>query len=193
MRVLLTHEPWVREASTGFLEAFDVAVYLRGTNLLPQLSALVRRTDVPAVSRAAYLALDRLSISDPAPILTKLAEEPALMQGREVTRANYFARADVRDTAQRQIIERYLLDGGRGREELQTFAGLYPNANYMVSQNLLTPVITPNHAELLARDQAALRVVNEWLADARFATLRSQLEKIRARLETFVGSGSGPR
>ena len=187
MRALLTHEPWIGASSAGFLEAIDVAVSLRGTNLVGELASLVRRTEQRPSAHAAYLALDRLTIADPAPLLAKLAEEPDLMRGREATRANYFARADVGDAAQRAVVERYLLEARRTPEELRTFAGLYPNANFMISQNLLTRVVTPDRAELAARDQTALRVVNEWLADARFSTLRPQLEKIRARLETFVG------
>ncbi len=191
LRELLTHEPWQREASEGFLEAFDVAVYLRGTNLVPELAALVRQTDNRAASHAAYLALDRLTINDPALLLSRLTEEPDLMAGREVTRANYFARADVSDAAQRAVLERYLIDARRTPEELKTFAGLYPNANFMISENLLTTVSTPDRGVLVARDQAALRVVNEWLADARFAPVRGQLEPVRVRLEKFVRQAEG--
>ncbi len=186
MRELLTHEPWQREASAGFLEAFDVAVYLRTTNLVPELAALVRQTDNRAVSHAAYLTLDRLTIETPAQTLARLAEDPALMTGREVTRANYFARAEVGDAAQRALLESYLLDARRSPEELKTLAGLFPNANFMISQNLLTTVSTPDRATLAARDQTALRVVNEWLAEARFSALKPQLEQMRARLENFV-------
>lgn len=191
MRELLTHEPWRRDPSAGFLEAFDVAVHLRGASLVPELSALVRLTDHRAAAHAAYLALDRLAIADAAPVLAKLADEPELMQGREVTRANFFARADVADGAQRATVERYLLDARRPAEELRTFAGLFPNANFMVSQNLLTPTVTPDRATLAARDRAALRAVNEWLADARFAPLRAELERTRARLEKFVRQTEG--
>ena len=191
MRELLTHEPWQLEASEGFLEAFDVAVHLRGASLVPELTALVRKTDNRAVARAAYLALDRLTISDPALMLTRLAEEPQLMEGREVTRANYFARAALGDPAQRAVVERYLLDPRRTAEEVRTFAGLYPNANYMVSPNLLTLVVTPTRADLDRLDQTALRALNEWLADARFAALRPQLEKARVRVENRVAPGMG--
>lgn len=192
MRELLTHEPWQREASEGFLEAFDVAVHLGGTGLLPELTALVRKSDNRAASHAAYLALDRLTIANTAMILTKLADEPDLMTGREATRANYFARADAGDAAQRGVLEKYLLDAQRTAEELRTFAGLYPNANFMLSQNLLTTVTTPERAALVARDQAALRVVNEWLADPRFAARRESLEQMRARLEKFVRQAANP-
>jgi len=190
MRELLTHEPWQQEASAGFLEAFDVAVHLGGTNLVPEIAALVRRTDNRAASHAAYLTLDRLVISEPAPMLERFTEDPSLMAGREATRANYFARADVNNAAQRAVLERYLLDGQRTPEELSTFAGLYPNANFMISENLLTTARTPDRATLATRDAGALRVVNEWLAEERFAARRELLERVRGRLERFVRQAS---
>ena len=129
---MLQYQPWQQNPSVGYLEAFDVAVYLGGTDLLPTLSDLVRQQD-PALSHASYLALDRLVINNPAAVLGALEAAPDLMQGREATRADYFARADVRDPQQRQVLETYLLNPSLSASELQTFAGIYPNANFMIS------------------------------------------------------------
>jgi hypothetical protein len=103
-----------------------------------------------------------------------------------LTRANYFVRADVRDPQQRQVLEGYLLDPQLGPAELDKFASLYPNANYMISPNLLTPMTAPDQPGLLTRDAESLRVVDEWLADPRFAKLWPELEKTKGRLETFM-------
>ena len=108
------------------------------------------------------------------------------MEGGEATRADFFARADVRDAKQRAILESYLLDPQRSPGELEKFAATYPNANYMVSYNLLTQTATPGGAELAARDREALRVVQEWLDDARFAGLGQHLQTMKSRLEQFV-------
>ena len=183
---MLQYWPWQQNPSTGYLEAFDVAVYLGGTGLVPALTELVRMQDNPAVAHAAYLALDRLAIDEPAALLGALEADPSLMQGREQTRANYFARADVRDPQQRQVLESYLLDPRTSSQELQQFAGLFPNANYMVSQNLLTPTPTPDHAALTGRDAASLQAVQDWLADPRFANLQRPLQKVQQRLEDFA-------
>ena len=126
---LLRNEAWQQDPSAGYLEAFDVAVYLGGTNLVSPLAELARKQDNSAVAHAAYLALDRLVINDPAELLAALEASPELMQGREGTRANYFARADVRDPQQRQVLENYLLDSRISATELAQFAGLYPSAN----------------------------------------------------------------
>ena len=185
-RELIHYEPWCSEPSVGFLEAFDVPVSQGGIELLPDLTELVRRTNSQAVAHAAYLALDRLTIADPAAVLGELQRQPAAMQGRELTRANLFARADVFDPRQRGILENYLTDPAISPAELETFAGLYPNANYMVSHNLLTRTQTPNRDSLVRRDQLALQTVQQWLADPRFERIRPQLETIQGRLASFV-------
>ena len=186
LNALLTHEAWLREPSVGFLEAFDVAVHLGGTKLIPTLAGLVRKTDNQAAAHAAFLALDRLTIAAPATTLSTLQASPDLMQGREATRANYFARADAREEAQRQVLESYLLNPALSEAELEKFAGLYPSANYMVSHNLLTRSITPDRAWLTARDAEALRHVRQMLADGRFTSIKPRLQAIERRLEMFV-------
>jgi hypothetical protein len=183
---MLQYEPWQQNPSTGFLEAFDTAVYLGGTSLMPTLTDLVRQQDNPAVAHASYLALDRLVINNPTATLTALLADPASMQGRELTRANYFARANVGDPQQLQVVENYLLNPQISPAEIDTFTGLFPNANYMISQNLLTQTQTPDSAALVSRDAESLRVVQQWLADPRFASLRPSLEKTEVRLAGYV-------
>jgi hypothetical protein len=183
---LLRHEPWQREPSVGYLEAFDTAVFVGGTNLMPALADLVRRKDNQAVAHASFLTLDRLVINDSVATLTALQSAPNWMEGREETRANYFARGDVRDPEQRQILENYLADPRLSPAELDAFAGIFPNANFMISANLLTQNQTLNHAALVERDAESLRVVQQWLADPRFAKQRPALERISRRLEEFV-------
>ncbi|MGD0411249.1 MAG: hypothetical protein ABSC18_06060 [Verrucomicrobiota bacterium] len=190
---MLQYAPWQQNPSVGYLEAFDAAVYLGGTDLLPTLSDLVRQQDNPAVAHASFLALDRLVIANPAAELAALEAAPDLMQGREATRADYFARADVRDPRQRQVLEGYLLNPAISPSELQTFAGIYPNANYMISLNLLTPTPTPDHNSLVSRDAQSLAVAQQWLADPRFAGLGPVLQRIVSRLQVFVQPASqGP-
>jgi hypothetical protein len=179
---LLRNESWQQNPSIGYLEAFDTAVHLGGTSLLPALADLVRKKDNPAVAHAAFLTLDRLVIDRPVDTLAALAQHPEWMQGREETRANYFARADVSDAAQRRLLEAYLQDPARTPVELRAFAGVFPNANFMVSQNLLTTSVTIDGATLRRRDQAALEAINEWLNDPRFAAWRESLLKLRDRL-----------
>lgn len=181
---------WQGSPSVGYLEAFDTIVYLGGTRFADQLTDLVRAKDNRAVAHAAFLTLERLVIQDPPALLAKLEKDPELMRGREKTRANYFARADVRDPQQRAVLEQYLLDPQRTAEELQTFSGLYPNANFMISNNLLTETVTPGQGHLIQHDREALAVVGSWLDDPRFASIRPHLEQMHSRLNTFVSQAA---
>lgn len=189
---MISNPAWRQKPSAGFLEAFDVIVHARGFDLAPQLTELVRDKENRAVAHAAYLTLDRLTIADPATTLAALAARPELMEGREQTRANFFARGDVRDPQQKALLESYLLDPRRSAQELQAFAGLFPSANYMISNNLLTETSTPAREELATRDIVALQVIEEWLADPRFTALQPQFATIRDRLRTFVQQAATP-
>jgi hypothetical protein len=190
---LLAYAPWQQNPSVGYLEAFDVAVYLGGTDLLPALSGLVQSQDNPAVAHAAFLALDRLVIDNPAAVLASLEAEPDLMAGRESTRADFFARVDVRDPQQQQILESYLVNPAITAAELQTFAGVFPNANFMISPNLLTQAVTPSHDSLLSRDAQSLAVAQEWLVDPRFAQIAPELQAIVQRLQGYVAQAQQGR
>jgi hypothetical protein len=190
---MLQYPPWQQNPSVGFLEAFDAAVYLGGTDLLPTLTDMVRLQDNPALAHASFMALDRLVINDPATELAALEAAPDSMLGREQTRADFFARADVRDAQQLQVLQGYLLNPAISTTELQTFAGIFPNANYMISPNLLTQNVTPDHDALVSRDAQSLAVVQQWLADPRFASLVPELQKISARLQLFAQQAAQSR
>lgn len=65
-----------------------------------------------------------------------------------------------------------------GPTELQSFAGVFPNANFMISHNLLTQNVTLDGETLRQRAQAALAVVNQWLVDPRFEKVKPALATI---------------
>jgi hypothetical protein len=186
LKTMLQYEPWQANPSAGFLEAYDVAVYLGGTNLLPTLTGFIRLTDDRPLAHAAYLAIDRLVINEPVPIFTHLMNDPGAMAGREVTRANYFARADVSDSAQKDLLEKYLLSPNLGAAELRTFAGLFPNVNLMVSHNLLTHTEPPTGDAIRRLDRASLEVIEGWLGEPRFQRVAPSLQRAKARLAQFA-------
>jgi len=189
---LISNPAWRSHPTTGFLESFDIFVYARAVGAAPELTEMVRDSKSPATAHAAYLALDRLTIADPSAMLKQLVEQPDLMKGREQTRANFVARADIGQSDQRELVEQYLLDSTKTPEELDTFAALYPNANLMVSNNLLTPNEKPDE-NLAMKDQAALNIVKDWERDPRFEHVKPVLARIRQRLEDFVSQAASGR
>ncbi len=185
-RQLLENPEWRKNPSVGFLEAFDTIVYAHATDLTADLTAMVRDKENTAVGHAAYLTLDRLTIENPQAILSQLVQKPELMMGREQTRANFMARADLRQPEQRELVEQYLLDPDRTDQELNTFAALFPNGNYMVGDTMLTTTKGPAGGDLAASDRQSLRVIRQWENDPRFEPLLPVLAKMRERLESFV-------
>jgi hypothetical protein len=184
------YRPWQENPSAGYLEAFDVFVYTGDTDFVPELSRFACNTENPALAHAAFLTLDRLAQNDPRDTLAALNDDPALLIGRDATKGGLFARADVRDPEQRALLADYLLSPDRSLPELEAFAGLFPNENFMISANLLTPCPTLSNAELLSRCQAAQQTVGQWLQDSQFASIRPQLQQIQGRLGRIL-NGTG--
>lgn len=182
---LLTHETWQQQPSSGYLNAFDVAVYLKDQEFAPVLSRLLSQTNQPALAHAAFLALDRLTLAAPVEFLRALQTQATSLEGREAARAGFFARADATDPAQRIILEQYLLDPRRTVEELNAFAGTFPNASQFLSHNLLTRQAVFDGTLLARRDAATLAIVRQWQTEPRFADRRAQLRMVETRLQEF--------
>lgn len=186
---LIRNPVWREEPSVGFLEAFDVLVHTRATESTGLLGQLVADTSPEArpLAHAAYLTLDRLTIREPAAMMRQLSAHPDLARTRGPMVANMFARADLREPDQRALVREYLLDPVRTRQELHAFAGVYPNANYSISRNLLTKPTTARGPDLAAHDRAALIQVNKWLENPEFEPVKPCLETMHRRLTRFVG------
>lgn len=183
---LLRNEAWRSDPSAGYLNAFDVIVHTEHTELTPELLLFCDDLEEKAVRHASFLAVDRLTLARPEVLLPVLAGTVDRHPNSGPMISNLIARADLRDDVQREAVERYLLDPKRTAEEIASFAGVFPNANFHVSSNLLTRVEGIDGIDLAERDRAALGIVREWIADERFAPLKESLGRIQARLENFV-------
>lgn len=185
--VELIHNPsWQANPSVGYLNAFDVLVHIEATAETPLLSTLIQRKYRRDLAHAGFLTLDRLVQCQPTDMLERLAADESLRQSRPEMSAQEFARADLRDPAQREIVKHWLLDPSRSPAELRCFASTYPNSNCFVSNNLLTVGKPVPGAELAAHDREALAIVAAWENDPAFQTVREHLQSILTRLDGFV-------
>jgi hypothetical protein len=175
--------------SVGYLNAFDVLVHTNATSSTPLLSSLIQRKDRNDLAHAAFLTLDRLVQRNPADELSRLASDIPLQQSRPEMTAQQFARADLRDPVQRDIVKTWLLDPTRTATELRSFAGVYPNNNRFISSNLLTTETQQSGADLAAHDREALEIIGTWEKDPALAPLKPCLTTMRQRLATFVREG----
>ena len=130
---LIRNPAWQADPSIGYLNAFDVLVHVKATASTPLLSGLIQMKDRKDLAHAGFLTLDRLVQGQPVDVLTRLAADTALQQGRPEMVAQQFARADLRDPAQQALVKNWLLDPARSAAELRSFAGVYPNNNQFVS------------------------------------------------------------
>ncbi len=179
MREMLTHEPWRARPTAGMLEAFDVVVFTKDPTLVPDL-AEVQQNGPRELQYAAAIALDRLAEQGPLEVMTYLNTHPTELADRPLLRADYYAKADLSQIAQRAALEVYL---GRpdvtAAEKDKLLKGLATPATF-VSENLLTePPVADDGA---ARQDALAKATADWLAANRFPDLRLPLEQLQRRL-----------
>jgi hypothetical protein len=189
---LITNPAWQADPSIGYLNAFDVLVHTNATASTPLLSNLIQDKDRRDLAHAGFLTLDRLVQRQPTVELQLLAADRALQQSRPEMVAQQFARADLRDAAQQALLKSWLLDPTRTPTELRSFAGVYPNSNRFISNNLLTTESQQPGTDLAAHDRQALEIVSGWLADPAFKSVKDHLLTMVSRLNEFTGASQAP-
>jgi hypothetical protein len=178
VREMWYHNPWLAEPSGGFLEAFDVAVYVRGAGLVPRLEELMRSPRVE-LERAAIVALDRIADAAPLDVMSMLNSNPGLISERPLVRADYFSKADLRDSRQRQAVEVYLGRTDVAPEEKQKFVDGLAAPGQMVGDSLLAPPPDPDR-DLAARDRAMKDAVSGWMASGKYPELEPGFRRLLA-------------
>lgn len=184
---LLHHEPWLREPSEGYLEAFDTAVFIGSQRFLSEFATLLENPPHPALKHGSLMALDRLVIRNPGPTLNLLANGE-LLETEPFIRAGLMARADVRNPGQRTAVEKYLARNDVSAEEFDKFAKLFPNAHGFLSHNLLTDKFKNNLRDSAERDLASLEQIHRWQDHPEFAPHLDRFKDSKERLQRFVES-----
>ncbi|MCC5806607.1 MAG: hypothetical protein JJU00_09805 [Opitutales bacterium] len=182
-----------REAPTdGFAEAYDALVYATATEVTSQLARDTDRSRPGNIRRPSNLALDRLVIAAPEETLPQILDDMESMRDQPYTRAGYFARSDLRDPVQREIVESYLLSDSVGPDERTYFFDLFPNQNFHHSRNLLSENQYPSHEEIVERLRGAHEQTSQWLEDERFAADADDIARARQRLAEILGETPEP-
>lgn len=183
---MLQRKDWLKDPSAGFLEGFDLIVHTHNTSVTAVLLQMSDDRSAPKLRQAASLTLDRLAMTRPAEMLPLLDTYAAAHPNSQLMIADMVARADVRDAAQRQAVEAYLLNPARTPEELRGFASAFPNASMSVSNNLVTKLQPIPNEEIMKIDRASLDAVSAWLSDPRFERAHPALREAHQRLSSFV-------
>jgi hypothetical protein len=184
LRELISDPAWAAQGDPSWLEAFDLVVAGKSPAFLRDLSQVAGGTGAgtAAAMFAAFLAADRLVLTAPAGTLAELNRDLDLFAGQPNVRAGLFARADVRNPAERQELEFYFQRRDLPAVEREQFSDLFPLYDLAVSHNLLTPPASRSTADMLAHDRAAVAALDGWLMDPRFVGWHDALLNVRRRL-----------
>ena len=182
----LLKSPWLEQPSAGFLEAFDIAVEVGGGAMFDRLVALAGEATAKsnsAASRAAFMSLDRMIVRDRALLTAAFSADGGWLEFAPLQRASLMSRLDLTEPGQREVFSRYLATTSHAAGELEYFAKVFPNENFLYGHRLVTAdEATPTIDEVKAAD---VRVVAE--LDALEATVPDEakvaVRTIRERLK----------
>lgn len=181
-REMISVAPWRTEPSAGMLESFDVAVYTGDLGLTPLLEFVLQGGQAE-LEQAAGVALDRLAESQPLAVMQRLNANPRAFANRPFLRADWFAKANLGDPAQRAAYETYLDRADVSTDEKTKSLDSMVTPSQFISDNLLTSNPAPiSAAEDDARADAIASVFADWQKRSRFPTLASSLNDAIERL-----------
>jgi hypothetical protein len=179
MREMLRYENWRRQPSGGFLESFDVVVFLRDVTFAPELRDLVQGED-KALQRAAAIAMDRLSEMSPLDVMNWLNANPNEFSAKPMLRADYFTKADFSQILQKQAVETYLSRSDvQDAEKAKLLNGIAAPGSF-AGENLLSA--QPPADDPPEKIAALQNTVREWIQTNRFPLLMPSLLKLQAQL-----------
>lgn len=188
LNLLLNNKDWLKNPSTGFLQAFDAVVYSNDVQFVPRLAQLaIPDASDPAVEYAARLALTRMADQDFAHVAYQLINDAELKNQPEL-RASILNRADLSESADYNTIEDYLNNSNISADEKGAFIDGYPSIIDMHSYNLLTK----QHSKPLSRnkisDLKTLEMYKKMKADPRNKNIEFYLDQGIRRMEEYVAS-----
>ena len=184
---LLEKPDWSVRPDAAWMESMDFAGRL--PSAMPVFVATATEwLAQPAASggkaEAAQLALERAARNHPVETLGTLLQSPAwLSQGRGPgIRASLFARADLADSKQAEILDRYLSSLDPGSGEAMAFAKAFPYRKFSVSPGLSGFPNLQTPEEIRRSNQAAADFFRQAVAEGRYPGLRDEIAQIQARL-----------
>lgn len=182
---MIARDEWRAEPSDGFLEALDAAVLLGGSDVFARLLELNRdalASGTEELSRACFIAMDRMVEMDPAALEIFRASPETRDHISADQRASLLSRLDIGRAAHKEILTAYLTSAS-DPEELAYFASIYPNGNqFRVNRLFSAPNPVVPISQRIEADRAVLRELStlsfpqESLAQAAVETIRKRLD-----------------
>ena len=198
---MLDRTDWLAAPTTGYLEAFDIAVAVGGNAMISELSSVLRLTthdpavDRAKIDRAAFIALDRIMQREPDSIAALFTADPTFLDFAPNHRASLLSRLDPASPSGQKTLRTYLQSIPPAGEELAYFIKIFPNPNSFEGNRLVTSWETSSTptTSITRRDQAALAFVETLLTESTYVDLAPPLQTLRTRLLTLhASSRPGP-
>jgi len=175
---------WREQPPQAFLAAFDIAVHLAEpvtARAMADLFALASTS--PALEHAAFVALDRIAVRAPEVLVELYRSDPAFLAAAPNQRASLLSRLDLRQGDQRAVLLDYFARADLAADELDYFTALYPNANFVHTNRLLsTPDDTPSITARGELDRALSEEIARLRLEVTDAAQQRVLSRISARL-----------
>jgi hypothetical protein len=190
---MLSMKPWCENPSAGFLEALDAAVKIESQasfDAIARLGAEALAAEDSSLGRAAVMVLDRMILRNPSLLVTAFEVNPGWLSASPEQRATLMSRLDVTDPAQRDAFSRYLTATPHGSGEMEYFAKLFPNGNYLHGNWLITSSeATHSISTRLVEDRKVLAEIERMIAGYAGDAGAETLVRIKDRLKQVIEEG----
>lgn len=188
---MLGESSWRARPSAAFLEGFDIAVSAGDRPAIDALASVITpkagNASARALNRAAFIALDRIALRDPATLVELAAAPPAALAANPDLRASLYSRLDISNSAQREAFSTYLADPTVGASERAYLAELFPYGNYTHGPRLVSGAeSSPSIAERAALDARVETELVNLAANTSPGPVADTIERIRARLADYL-------
>ena len=139
-----------------------------------------------AASRAAFISLDRMTVRDPALLAAAFSADAGWMDFAPQQRASLLSRLDITVPEQRELFRRYISATSHVAGELDYFARVFPNRNYLYGHRLVTADEATPTIEEVAADDARVLAELDAVGAAVSGGAGVAIQKVRERLEKSV-------
>lgn len=184
---LLSDGNMAANASAGFAEAFDAVVYAGDLSAFTLLSQYVGGENGSALGKAAFFAMDRMTLDNTAEAIELLTSDASLLADNARTKAGLIARADLSDSAQLADVESYVLSLSSDSGEASYYFDIVPNNNFAIINGMLTDTYKTSHDYVTGRLGSTYDTLGRWAVDERFAAYSDLIESARQRIEEIRG------
>ena len=180
----LSNAGWASRPDAGYLEGFDAAVFLPSRDASTELAGVLSDARRPEASRyAARLALERIAAQGDPDSLTAIVASSL----DPVAKGEILAAVDPENPDAVEIVRGFLDDPGQAAAQA-VFWRSFPQGSRALGPALISDGAASASGPQIARDAAALEILDSWIAGGNFPQHAGAIQQTRTRLLEFQGT-----